>query len=111
MAGLSAAEDQGADNREMRREVRWSHDNGARLIVLLTDGRQLAGVVTAIEDDTFDLDGENLAFRSVRTVYRVVESSPLAKPKSHGFSEKWLWIAFAAYVGRYIVIALIYHGG
>ncbi len=98
LAGISiatpcAAKAQPVSDREIRRDVQWIYDNGARLLVSLADGRQLIGIVTAIADDTFEIEGESATVGSVRMVYRVVENPQVKSQSNHsGFSEKWLWI-------------------
>jgi hypothetical protein len=103
LARPGAAQSRPSSDRDIRREVRWSYDSGGRLLLTLTDGRQLTGVVTTMDDRSFDIDGEAVMFRSVVLIYRVVESAPLAKPRAHGngFSDKWLFIGFAGYIGMY----------
>jgi len=104
-----AAGAQATRDRDIRREIQWSHDRDAGVLVLLTDGRQLTGIVDSIESDRFGIAGEFVAFRAVKMVYRIVKKPAPATSQSHGWgiSEKWVWITFAAYLGTYLLIGIL----
>jgi small nuclear ribonucleoprotein (snRNP)-like protein len=109
MARPGVAQTGRSSEREIRREVQWSYDNGERLLVALTDGRQLAGVVTTVDDNTFHIDGEAVAYRTVRMTWRVTENPPQPKPqsKTKGFSEKWIVIPFVVTMAIWLTIVFL----
>jgi len=109
MAARCEASTKSLGDREIRREIQWSYDNGARVLLSLSDGRQVTGIVTTLATDAFEIDGEPVAFGAVRMVYRVVEERAPAQSRSRGFgiSEKWVWIAWVAYMGTYVVLGIL----